>query len=81
MCDELTIAEITGSLDAHEKHLKKKKEDTLEKALQTKTSNKDYKVMVMEIEVVVVVEENIKKGKDNLLNKTGEVVDAGEVTK
>lgn len=42
---ELTIDDITGSLEAHEQRKKKKKEDTLEEALQTKASIKDNKAL------------------------------------
>ncbi|XP_052478791.1 uncharacterized protein LOC128034094 [Gossypium raimondii] len=41
----LTVNEFTGSLEAHEQRKKKKKEETLEQALQTKASIKDEKVL------------------------------------
>jgi len=41
----LTIDELVGSLEAHEQRKKKKEEETLEKALQTKASIKDEKVL------------------------------------
>ena len=40
----LTVDELAGSLETHEQR-KKKKEETLEQALQTKTSIKDEKVL------------------------------------
>ncbi|KAE8721174.1 hypothetical protein F3Y22_tig00016637pilonHSYRG00095 [Hibiscus syriacus] len=40
----LTVNELTGSLEAHEQRKKKKKEETLEQALQTKALIKDEKV-------------------------------------
>jgi len=41
----LTIDELAGSLEAHQQLKKKKKEKTLEQALQTKASIKDENVL------------------------------------
>ena len=41
---KLTVNELAGSLEAHEQH-KKKKEETLDQALQTKASIKDENVL------------------------------------
>ncbi|GMI80465.1 hypothetical protein HRI_001715800 [Hibiscus trionum] len=41
----LTVDELAGSLEAHEQRKKKKKEETLEQALQTKASIKEEKVL------------------------------------
>lgn len=41
----LTVDELAGSLEAHEQRKKKKKEETLKQALQTKASIKDEKVL------------------------------------
>jgi transcriptional regulator with GAF, ATPase, and Fis domain len=45
----LTVDELASSLEAHEQRKKKKKEDTLEQALQTKASIKDEKILYSQI--------------------------------
>lgn len=41
----ITFEELVGSLEAHKQRKMKKKEETLEEALQTKESIKDEKVL------------------------------------
>jgi gag-polypeptide of LTR copia-type len=72
----LIVDELAGSLEAHEQRKKKKKEETLEQALQTKASIKDEKIedVAMEVEkMVTVVETVVKNGimrrMDNQANK------------
>jgi len=43
--EEMTIDDLTGSLEAHEQRKKKKKQEVLDEALQTKMTIKEDKVM------------------------------------
>ncbi|KAG8501144.1 hypothetical protein CXB51_003220 [Gossypium anomalum] len=79
----LTVDKLIGYLKAHEQHKKKKKEKTLEQALQTKASIKDKKVdgVAVEVEEMVAIEEAaVKKGimrrRSNQTNKIGMKEDA-----
>jgi len=46
--EEMTIDDLVGSLDAHEQRKKKKKQEVMEEALQTKMTIKEDKVMYMQ---------------------------------
>jgi len=46
--EEMTIDDLTGSLEAHEQRKKKKKQKVLDEALQTKMTIKEDKVMYVQ---------------------------------